>query len=173
MTLRTVSAFPLYHVSAEPLALGPQPPLQPRRWNVASHEEVEDLLETMRPSSAPARRVSYFSFPTLGQCAAYAGAGDGLPAVLRYYRASMSASWRAPMTLMPVPVDSAHAAERLAREYWEPTVNWNFWEYFGLEMTVEEEVPPPNDGEVPLALTWVIADWNRMRQLAAAAPPPN
>jgi len=47
-------------------------------------------------------------------------------------------------------LDSSRAVERLVEEYWSPTKDWNFFEYFGPSFSVLEEMPPVSAKDLEL-----------------------
>jgi hypothetical protein len=105
----------------------------------------EERLERHRPDGAPCRRSCIYVFQSLETCSFY-GSTQHPDAEVYYYRVRMTGAVKAPMVLVDAirrQVDpSASQVERMAREYWSPTRDWQVWEYLTETVEVMEEVQP-------------------------------
>jgi len=126
----------------------------PRESNF--YPSVVTLLENARPNRAPSRARAFFAadtseFATLFLC------GQNVPRErIRLYEVQILAHYKAPIALVheimkrlekdPLGVPS------VVTEYWDPRMNWKFYECFGPEMVVDCEVSIPLFGDT--ALSW-------------------
>lgn len=141
--------MPLYHASTRQFppgtALTPQGP--------SAYPNASQLMDAHRPNSVPARASAVFAAET-PEFAAYYLALQGIPHEdIRLYEVSMPNHHRAPFSLTHA-IDrrtTSHGnTQRQIQEYWNPTGNWNFWEFFGPQAQVIRSVPTPPEHEVEL-----------------------
>ena len=118
------------------------------------YPDVVRLLDAHRPARLPSRETCVFATDTI------AGAGTFINkqppvggAKGRVYKVEMSGSCKAPFQLVvgiARRLEAARPADTLVAEYWNPTLDWFFWEYFGPSFTVIEEVPVPPESQMSL-----------------------
>jgi hypothetical protein len=113
----------------------------------------EERLERHRPDGAPCRKSCVYVFETLEMCSLY-GCSQHKAKPVFYYRVWADYAARVPMILVDAirrqvnPTDEQ--VERMAREYWHPTLAWEIWEYITDGIVIVEEVKPfgPDSFEV-------------------------
>jgi hypothetical protein len=140
-----------------------------RTNNVAA----EERLNPHRPDGVPCRSTCLFVFATLAECSLY-GSSQHKHETVHYYRVRTDAATKAPMTLVdqirkqvePTPAQ----VERMAREYWQPTEPWKFWEYLTDAIEIVDEIQPLDMGslEVIGAQGFYIDDNDRAMEFCRA-----
>ena len=93
---------------------------------------------------------------------------------MHYYKVSMKNFWRAPMALVGFLEKFKESSDQdllkqIAREYWEPTLSWKFFEYLGRSITIIEKVPTPNSIDISAGIFIYTCD----TRLAKASWPKN
>ena len=132
---------------------------------------MENILEQFRPMQAASRRTSRFACESIADCGAYINAerrsNDVRP--IRYYRVQMPKSTRVPMSLSDHLYRHLDSGEEkvieIAREYWNPTRPWKFWERLGGMMVIEAEIEPPGLVEIGLGISRAMDDKSLRDQL--------
>lgn len=115
-----------------------------RRAHADGKGGVEETLGAHRPDGAPDRRSCLYACGSLEHCQVYA---DGEPhdGDWHFYEVTMPNPWKAPMVLaghlLRVGVRKAIASS-IAREYWSPTVTWQYIEFMDVEMTIRAQADP-------------------------------
>ena len=110
---------------------------------------AEDRLKPHRPSGVPCRTNCIYTFGNLADCSLY-GDSQHKSGKVHYYRVKMEKATKVPMVLVdqirkqvsPTPAQ----VEQMAREYWQPTKDWNYWEYLTDAVAISEKVEPLSMG---------------------------
>jgi hypothetical protein len=99
---------------------------------------IDDFLDSQRPADYPARKSSLFAFDCISNCSAFINLSfKGLKA--KYYKVKMSSPIALPMCLTDsLIVDSLEHNIKIAKEYWQPTEEWNILEYLSNQMEILE-----------------------------------
>lgn len=153
----------LFHASHVPLAAG--------QVLLASdactyYPEVVDELEHRRPGTAPSRCHCVFATDSLAAASAFINAQPTVGNPPHFYEVEMPVAKRSPFRLIHEISNRMKCGQEIdsaIREYWAPTLDWAFWEYFGPSLTVIREVPAPAPVEVYAFRIAYEGDINRAR----------
>jgi hypothetical protein len=146
-----------YHVSRYEYAPGQRVRLDPGQvthfhdvLGAAGNIAGEERLNAHRPARWPCRYTCLYAFGTLADCSLYGGSQHKDEKV-HYYRVRMDNAVRVPMVLVDQirkQVDpTAAQTEQMAREYWQPSREWAYWEYLTDEIEIVEQVEPLGMGD--------------------------
>lgn len=106
---------------------------------------AEDRLMPYRPKGVPCRTNCIYAFETLADCSLY-GCSQHKDRTVHYYRVMMQNATKVPMVLVDQirkQENPTHAQiERMAQEYWQPSMNWHYWEYITDTTQIIENVKP-------------------------------
>lgn len=108
---------------------------------------VDDFLNLKRPSSAPLRHQTFYSFDSLANCHRYIKSINHSNKIVYYYKIEMQNPFKAPMCLTDLILKSRNQSpliDKIANEYWHPTLNWKFYEYLSNEMLIVEDIREPD-----------------------------
>lgn len=110
------------------------------------NEWIERLLIQHKPVHAPSRLNCVFTFPDMEQTLAY---GTTLAYPVHYYQVEVSDdSIRCPMVLCDFIRKSSGRKpailESLCSEYWNPTLDWQFYEFLSPEFMIIEHLETPD-----------------------------
>jgi hypothetical protein len=141
-----------YHVSRYEYAPGKVIKIKPGRithfhtaLEQAKNVAAEDRLKPHKPANAPCRMNCIYVFGNLGDCSIY-GSSEHKEEKVYYYRVRMEKATQVPMVLVDhirKQVDPTDAqVGMMAREYWQPSLEWEYWEYLTDAMEILEEVEP-------------------------------
>jgi len=105
----------------------------------------EDCLNAHRPAGWPCRYTCLYAVRTLSDCSLY-GSSQHKDEKVHYYRVRMDKAVRVPMVLVDQirkqVNPTAAQIEQMAREYWQPSKEWSYWEYLTDEIEIVEKVEP-------------------------------
>jgi hypothetical protein len=167
----------LYRATTTPLEIGATLTRECQFPNDRDRRTLEEFLDAKRPDGSHSRLASWFACDKPGFAAKYLEAEFSFGArrgedqgERRLYEIEMDAPSKQPMILVnPIAkrlvAGEVNAAELLAREYWNPTKVWRFWEYTSPKITVLRELPWPDDIELQAAFTSYAADSARMKEI--------
>lgn len=108
---------------------------------------VDDFLNLNRPSSAPLRHQTFYSFDSLANCHRYIRSINKIKKIAYYYKIEMQNPFKAPMCLTDLILKAGSQntlIDGIANEYWHPSFNWKFYEYLSNEMLIVEDIKEPN-----------------------------
>jgi len=96
---------------------------------------IDDSLDASRPQGQyPKRSKTLFAFKFISHCAAFADNRCEKPI---YYRVEMANPVACPMCLLSfMKKDNDLLNNRIAHEYWTPTLNWDVFEYLDTQMKI-------------------------------------
>ncbi|MHA7842055.1 MAG: hypothetical protein ACX93I_01965 [Winogradskyella sp.] len=162
--------MPLYYISNTKYNVGDLLPLkeEDNRYHKLKKEEgkewVNDVLDNEKPEGFPFRRTAYYAFDDPDYCIYYYKAEMTGNEQVYLYEVELTNQITAPMRLTQTILNNEgknELIEELAREYWNPTKNWNFLEYLGNTMKIvavlEVDIDKPlfhiqeryiNDGQI-------------------------
>lgn len=130
---------PLYHTSFQEHKVGTKVNGKPRIIK-KGYDWVEHEFERLRPTQAPSRKTALFAFDTLENCAIYIDAEPNPgKKELFFYEVKMPNPRRAPMVLVNIvssKKDYPDIQKEIIEEYWNPSLNWNTYEYLDNEITI-------------------------------------
>jgi hypothetical protein len=122
------------------------------------NENVESALERFRPDNTPKRTESFFATDKVEYASKFIEAERHRNPALenkpyRIYKVKLFDCHRSPMILVDKVrelIQSNGDMKTIAEEYWTPTRDWKFFEYFGPKMKVLGECSPPSEGAMML-----------------------
>jgi len=166
-----------YHATASELVagqvLGPIVGLSnfQKRQQAAGLGWLEEAFEARRPSGCSSRLGALFATRKIEEAAKYILAepgfrqGDLKP---RYYRVTIECPTAGPMMLVGYAArfqKQNSTQNDIIDEYWHPSHEWRYLEYFGPTITVEEELTAPSiDRTVGVSLA-AATDFSLARRL--------
>ncbi len=163
----------LYHASGRVLEVGITLPSEVRAVADAN-AWIEEEFERYRGGRSVSRRETLFAAGNDADCVKYLKAQqdyDGRPVYV--YRAAMPSPQRHPMALADRLRRNKGNDQRLseiAKEYWQPTQAWQFWEYLDGSMTVIEKLDLPEFGALAGASQRYLADFDLAARLWPEGP---
>lgn len=142
----------LYHVSCKEYEVGQKlSSTTTTPYHIKKTEKGEgwvDLkLNEFKPVDAPDRDKCLYAFDSLANCFAYINSEKCTGDKAYYYEVEMVNPIGAPMKLNHVIMKKGEGSdeiELIAKEYWNPTLNWKFIEYLSIEMEIVAKVGEPN-----------------------------
>lgn len=108
--------------------------------NVSAYPAAAELLDRARPPKTPSRQVAVFATDSKVGAMSFIESNQAWSMSVapsqsgRLYQVRMSIAQRAPFALVHAlarRIEHKQPTDGLVREYWNPTLSWNFWEYFG------------------------------------------
>jgi hypothetical protein len=161
--------MPLYHATFAELALGiPVTPLGPTQV----YPKAVTKLEAGKPVGCPSRSLCVFATDNLAGATKFAQKQYPGKKGLRVYTVEMAVFHKAPMRIVHTlesRLANGQPVERLVNEYWNPSLPWRFYEYFGPSFVPTAEVAPANAGEVMVFDSSYFVDGDHVRHLCEAA----
>ncbi len=144
----------LYHATTRDFELG-----QIVRANlpVQQYPNAVDALEAAKPPGAPSRATCVFATENAAFAVLYQLGQQIELEKIRLYRVELQQSVHAPFAAIHrierLLSEGASAAALIA-EYWNPTLAWKFFEYFGPSMVVMERVDLPIINEFVMRISY-------------------
>jgi len=159
----------LYHASKVLYVPGQRVLASTKKVADARRAAVESVLRLQKPRGSIDRSEAIFAFDSKVMairfgCSEY-GEGRFYP-----YRVSMPNSERHPMMLVDCYAKRMGSSDnavlqQVVEEYWNPTEEWDVWEYLGPEIIVEHQLETLGCNAAGMALIKVMKDHDRIRRL--------
>jgi hypothetical protein len=141
--LAVTSIMEFYHASKRALPIGEE-----IRSELVSvyYEEATKALDVNRPQNAPARKTALYSADSLEFALYFLIKQKVCKSAIKLYKVKVEHPWRAVFSIPHVVqrrIEEGKNVFTLIKEYWEPTKNWEFYEYLSTSFVVIEEMDHP------------------------------
>ncbi len=138
----------LYHITCKAYPIGKVPPLEGESLHHLTTQTdvkawINDFLDLYRSNEVPSRKKTFFACDSIMNCKALKSTVAKANCTPRIYKVKMKSPSKLPLALVNhlFVLGQGHTKNiELANEYWNPTKNWNFYEYLSEEMEIIEEV---------------------------------
>ncbi|MBA7657100.1 hypothetical protein ES703_65031 [subsurface metagenome] len=132
-----------YHASKMALPIGEE-----IRSGVVSlyYEEATEALDSNRPESAPARKTALYSADSLEFAFYFLIKQNVCKSAINLYKVKVKHPWKAVFSIPHIVqrrIEEGKNIVTLINEYWEPTKNWQFYEYLSTSFVVIEQMDHP------------------------------
>ncbi|MBP3983985.1 hypothetical protein J5837_06040 [Pseudoxanthomonas helianthi] len=135
--------MPLYHATLRAYSSGQE---VVATVPTTFYPEAVTEIEKFRGTHQPNRSFCLFATDDLDFCYYFALRQRFDPEKINIYEVQMALYHKAPIAIVHTlqrRIEKGESLGRLPDEYWNPTVAWKFWEYFGSAMTIVGEVQKP------------------------------
>jgi len=108
---------------------------------------IENEFERFRDGRSISRLTAFFATATVADCLYYHNIQTDY-ALAFLYKVKMSSPNRHPMALIGKAEKhqgNSECLKAIVEEYWQPTKNWQFWEFLDASMEIIEGVEPPSN----------------------------
>lgn len=132
-----------YHASRKELPIGEE-----MRSGVVSlyYEEATEALDSNRPEGAPSRKTALYSADSLEFALYFLIKQNVCKRAINLYKVKIKDPWKSVFSIPHIVqrrIEEGKNIVTLIKEYWEPTKNWQFYEYLSTSFVVIEQMNYP------------------------------
>lgn len=119
------------------------------------YPEAADALDSKRPKNAPARKTALYSADSLEFAFHFLIKENVCKSAINLYKVKVKDPWQAVFSIphaIQMRIIEGQDIVKLIAEYWEPTENWNFYEYLSTSFVVIEQLKHPDIFEFEMSM---------------------
>jgi len=108
---------------------------------------VDDLLDKYKPMNAPSRKQTFYAFDSLANCYRFNKSLGNKNKTVFYYKVKLYNPYKTVMSLTDFIFKlgkNSSELDKIAQEYWFPSLDWKFYEYLSNKMTIIETLSEPD-----------------------------
>ena len=138
----------LYHISCKAYPIGIVPPMDGESlYHLSTQTDqrawIDEFLDSQKSNEMPSRKKTHYACDSILNCKALKSTIAKPHCTPRIYKVKMTNPSKSPMALVNhlLMLGQDHQiVNEVAKEYWNPTLDWKFYEYLAEEMEIIEEV---------------------------------
>ena len=111
------------------------------------YPEASDALDSLRPDNAPARINALYSADSSAFAYYFLIKQNVCKSEINLYKVKVQDPWQAVFSIPHViqrRIEKGQNIDSLINEYWDPTENWEFYEYLSTSFVITDQLDHPN-----------------------------
>jgi hypothetical protein len=154
----------LYHITCKAYPIGKVPILEGESFYYLSTLKdgrawINEFLDSQKSNKMPSRKKAFYACDSINNCKILKNTVAKLHCTPKIYKVSMTNPSKSPISLVNhlFKLGKDHRiVNDVAKEYWNPTQNWKFYEYLSEEMEIIQEVLNEDLSREGQILFWTI-----------------
>ena len=139
----------LYHITCKAYPIGKVPPMDGESlYHLSTQTDqrawIDEFLDAQKSNEKPSRKKTHYACDSILNCKALKSTISKPHCTPRIYKVIMTNPSKSPMALVNHLFQLGQNHNKnfdVAKEYWNPTMDWRFYEYLSDKMEIIEEVP--------------------------------